>query len=188
MASAGLRINIKLEAGAKKIFEELGVDIEKALDIAMTDTADSIAVDANQNLANGIGVNSTLFNSIMVKEKPFRKEITTNVDYAGYVEFGTGPARVNKKNNKVKGKNYWPPALADKHASAHSKNAGEMEQWRKMKGKKFKTHDDLRYAIYKKGTQPQRFMGKALQKNRDSFPRFITRELKRQSQGKIVKR
>lgn len=188
MASAGLRIKMRIDEGAKKLFEELEVDIEKALNIAMTDTADKMANDANENLANSIGVNSTLFGSVMVKDKPMKKEIYTNVDYASYVEFGTGPAKRNQKGQKTGAKKYWPPALADKYASKYSKNAGSMEQWRKMKGKKFKTHDDLRFAIYKKGTKPQRFMAKSLEKNRVTFARKIGKELSRQSNGKIVKR
>ena len=187
MASGGLKISIKLKGGAKEIFKELGVNLEKAVDIAMTDTADTMANDANLVLADSIGVGSGLFNSIKVKDKPFRKEITTNIDYASYVEFGTGPQRINKKGNKVGGKQYWPPALPDKYSSKHSKNAGYLEQWRKLKTK-FKTHDEIRYAIYKNGTRPQRFMGKALGKNRGTFPRLLTRELRRQSKGKIVKR
>tara|TARA_R100001463_G_scaffold136101_1_gene200665 strand:+ start:1043 stop:1609 length:567 start_codon:yes stop_codon:yes gene_type:complete len=188
MASAGLRIKMRIDEGAKKLFEELGVDIEKALNIAMIDTADKMANDANENLAESIGVNSTLFGSVMVRDKPMRKEIYTNVDYAGHVEFGTGPAKRNKKGQKTGAKRYWPPALADKHASRHSKKAGELELWRKKKGKKFKTHEDLRFAIYKKGTRPQRFMAKSLQKNRVTFARKIGKELSRQSNGKIVKR
>ena len=188
MASAGLRIKMRIDDGAKKIFEELGVDIEKALNVAMIDTADKMANDANENLADSVGVNSSLFGSVMVRDKPMRKEIYTKVDYAGYVEFGTGPAKRNKKGQKTGAKKYWPPALADKYASNYSKNAGNMEQWRKLKGKKFKTHEDLRFAIYKKGTQPQRFMAKSLQKNRVTFARKIGEELSRQSNGKIVKR
>ena len=48
--------------------------------------------------------------------------------------------------------------------------------------------DDLRFAIYKKGTKPQRFMAKSLEKNRVTFARKIGKELSRQSNGKIVKR
>jgi hypothetical protein len=186
--SANLKVNINISDSARKIFDEIGVDIEKAVNIAMTDTADKMANDANSNLADSIGVNSRLFGSVMVNDKPMRKEIFTNVEYAGYVEFGTGPAKRNKKGQKTGAKKYWPPALADKYATNYSKNAGDMEKWRKLKGKKFKTHDNLRFAIYKKGTQPQRFMAKSLQKNKTTFVRKIGEELSRQSNGKIVKR
>ena len=56
-----LKVRIKLEAGAKDLFDELGINVEKAVDIAMTDTADAMANSANSNLADSIGVNSDLF-------------------------------------------------------------------------------------------------------------------------------
>ena len=183
--SASLSVNVKISDNARHILQEIGVNLEKALDIAMTDTADKMANDANSNLAESIGVNSTLFGSVMVKDKPFRKEISTNVDYAGHVEFGTGPSKRNQKGQKTGAKKYWPPSL--KHQSKHSKKAKQLDKWRTKKSK-FKSYDDLRFAIYKKGTRPQRFMAKSLQKNKTTFVRKIGEELSRQSNGKIVKR
>jgi len=183
--TANLKINIKISDNARKIFEEIGVSLEDAVNIAMTDTADRMANDANSNLADSIGVNSTLFGSVMVKDKPFRKEITTNVDYAGYVEFGTGPSKRDMKGRKTGAKKYWPPSLD--YDSQYSKKAKELETWRQKKSK-FKSYDDLRFAIFKKGTKPQRYMAKALQKNRTAFVEMIGKELARQSNGKIVKR
>ena len=183
--SANLKVNIKISDNARKIFDEIGVSLEDAVNIAMTDTADRMANDANSNLADSIGVNSTLFGSVMVKDKPFRKEITTNVDYAGHVEFGTGPSKRDMKGRKTGAKKYWPPSL--EHDSQHSKKAKELDKWRTKKSK-FKSYDDLRFAIFKKGTKPQRYMAKALQKNRTAFVEMIGKELARQSNGKIVKR
>ena len=184
-----LKVSIKLEAGAEALLDELGIDLKKAVDIAMTDTADAMASDANSNLADSIGVNSRLFGSVMVNDQPFRKEISTDVDYASYVEFGTGPLHVDSKGQTSPRKRYWPPADPEKYRSLKHYSAGaEMEKWRKLKGTKFKNHDELRYTIYKKGTQPQRFMGKSLEKNRLTFVRKVGKELSRQTQGKVVKR
>tara|TARA_R100000353_G_scaffold54582_1_gene43673 strand:+ start:42 stop:608 length:567 start_codon:yes stop_codon:yes gene_type:complete len=187
--SANLKVNIKISDNARKIFDEIGVSLEDAVNIAMTDTADRMANDANSNLADSIGVNSTLFGSVMVKDKPFRKEITTNVDYAGYVEFGTGPSKRDMKGRKTGAKKYWPPKLSKKNPwpSKHTVKAEALEEWRDKKSK-FKSYDDLRFAIFKKGTKPQRYMAKALQKNKTAFVEMIGKELARQSNGKIVKR
>ena len=184
-----LKVRIKLEAGAKDLFDELGINVEKAGDIAMTDTADAMANSANSNLADSIGVNSDLFGSVMVTDKPFRKEIGTKIDYASYVVFGTGPQKVDKKALTVGGKKYWPPADPEKYRSLKHFSAGaEIDKWRELKGTKFKKYDELRYAIYKKGTRPQRFMAKSLEKNRLTLVRKIGKELNRQTQGKVVKR
>jgi len=173
-----IKIRIEGDTTVRKFFKELGVNFDKAVNIAMNDTSDKIATGANENLRHDIGVNSDLFGSVVSdNNKPFRKYIGTNVEYARYVEFGTGPQRINKKGKKVGGRQYWPPSLPDKHASKHSKNAGEMEKWRKMKGGKFKTHDDLRFAIYKYGTRPQSFMRNSLQKNKRKFPEYLGKRL-----------
>tara|TARA_R100000808_G_scaffold183_1_gene1193 strand:+ start:1096 stop:1653 length:558 start_codon:yes stop_codon:yes gene_type:complete len=173
-----IKVRIENNAEVRKFFEELGVDFDKAVNIAMNDTSDKMATDANQNLSNSIGVNSDLFGSVVSdNNKPFKKYIGTKIEYAPYVEFGTGPQRINKKGKEVGGKQYWPPPLASKRATQYSKNAGEMEKWRKMKGGKFKTHDDLRYAIWKHGTRPQSFMRSSLQKNKRKFPEYLGRAL-----------
>ena len=159
-------------------FDKLGINFDKAVNVALNDTSDKMATDANQNLSNNIGVNSDLFGSVMSdNNKPDIKYIGTKVEHAPYVEFGTGPQRINKKGKKVGGKQYWPPALPDKHASRHSAKAGELEQWRQKKGGKFKTHGQLRYAIWKFGTRPQSFMRSSLQKNKRKFPHYLAKRL-----------
>ena len=173
-----MKIRIENNAEVRKFFESMWVDFDKAVNIAMNDTSDKMATDANQNLSNSIGVNSDLFGSVVSdNNKPFKKYIGTKIEYAPYVEFGTGPQRINKKGKKVGGKQYWPPPLASKRATQYSKNAGEMEKWRKMKGGKFKTHDNLRHAIWKHGTRPQSFMRSSLQKNKRKFPEYLGRAL-----------
>ena len=173
-------IKIRIENGAevRKFFDGLGVNFDKAVNIALNDTSDKMATDANANLSNSIGTNSDLFGSVVSdNNKPFRKYVGTKIRHAPFVEFGTGPQRINKKGKKVGGKQYWPPALPDKFASQYSKNAGEMEQWRKKKGCKFKTHGQLRYAIWKYGTRPQSFMRNSLQKNKRQFPKYLGKAL-----------
>ena len=173
-----IKIRIEGDTAVRQFFKELGVNFDKAVNIALNDTSDKIATGANQNLSNNVGVNSDLFGSVVSdNNKPFRKYVGTKVRHAPFVEFGTGPQRINKKGKKVGGKQYWPPALSDKIASQYSKNAGEMEKWRKMKGGKFKTHDSLRYAIWKYGTRPQSFMRNSLQKNKRRFPQYLGKRL-----------
>tara|TARA_R110002020_G_scaffold189607_3_gene388831 strand:+ start:46 stop:603 length:558 start_codon:yes stop_codon:yes gene_type:complete len=184
-------IKIRIENGAevRKFFDGLGVNFDKAVNIAMNDTSDKMASTANQNLSNNIGVNSDLFGSVVSdNNKPFKKYIGTKIRHAPFVEFGTGPQRINKKGTKIGGKQYWPPALPDKHTSKYSKNAGEMEKWRKMKGKKFKTHDDLRYAIWKHGTRPQSFMRNSLQRNKKRFPKYLGKALAEMTNAPFIKR
>ena len=184
-------IKIRVEGGttAREIFKNLGADFDKAVNIALNDTSDKMATDANANLSNSIGVNSDLFGSVVSdNNKPFRKYVGTKIRHAPFVEFGTGPQRISKKGKKVGGKRYWPPALSDKFASKYSKNAGEMEKWRKMKGKKFKTHDDLRYAIWKHGTRPQSFMRNSLQRNKKRFPKYLGKALAEMTNAPFIKR
>ena len=56
-------IKVRIENGAevRKFFEVLGVDFDKAVNIALNDTSDKMATDANTNLSNSIGTNSDLF-------------------------------------------------------------------------------------------------------------------------------
>ena len=184
-------IKIRIETGpqVRNFFKDLEVDFDKAVNIAMNDTSDKMATDANANLSNSIGVNSDLFGSVVSdNNRPFKKYVGTKIRHAPFVEFGTGPQRINKKGSKVGGKRYWPPPLASKRATQYSKNAGEMEKWRKMKGGKFKTHESLRHAIWKKGTRPQSFMRKSLQKNKRQFSKFLGRALAEMTNAPFLKR
>ena len=184
-----IKIRVEGDTTAREIFKKLGADFDKAVNIALNDTSDKMATDANANLSNSVGSNSDLFGSVVSdNNKPFRKYVGTNVRHAPFVEFGTGPQRINKKGKKVGGKRYWPPALPDKFASQYSKNAGEMEQWRKKKGGKFKSHDSLRHAIWKYGTRPQSFMRNSLQKNKRQFPKYLGKALAEMTNAPFQKR
>ena len=168
-------------------FEKLGIDFDKAVNIALNDTSDKMANTANENLANSIGVNSDLFGSVVSdNNKPMRKFIGTNVEHAPYVEFGTGPQKINKKGQKTKGKQYWPPALPKDFSGRYSGVA--LDDWRRMKGKKFDTFGDLRFAIYKYGTRPQSFLRNSLQRHKRKFPEFLAKSLSEMSGVKFEKR
>ena len=170
-------------------FDKLGINFDKAVNIALNDTADKMATTANENLANNIGVNSDLFGSVMSdNNRPMKKYVGSKIEHAPYVEFGTGPQRIDKKGTKVGGKQYWPPALPDKHASRHSAKAGQLEQWRKMKGSKHKTYGSLRYSIYKYGTRPQSFLRNSLQRNKRKFADYLAKSLSEMTGAPFHKR
>ena len=170
-------------------FDKLGINFDKAVNIALNDTADKMATTANENLANNVGVHSDLFGSVMSdNNRPMKKYVGSKIEHAPYVEFGTGPQRIDKKGTKVGGKQYWPPALPDKHASRHSAKAGQLEQWRKMKGSKHKTYGSLRYSIYKYGTRPQSFLRNSLQRNKRKFADYLAKSLSEMTGAPFHKR
>ena len=181
-------MKIKIENGAqiRKFFDTLGVNFDKAVNIAMNDTSDKMATDANKELSYGVGVNSDLFGSVVSdNNKPFKKYIGTKIEHAPYVEFGTGPQHTDKKGNPKPRERYWPPAIG---SGRYGKKAGELEKWRKMKGKQFKSHDDLRHAIWRHGTRPRPFMRRSLQKNKKVFPEYLGRALAKMANAPFSKR
>ena len=186
-------IKIKIQNGAeiRSFFDKLGVNFDEAVDVALNDTSDKIARGANQNLSNGIGVNSDLFGSVMSdNNRQFRKTIGTKIDYAPYVEFGTGPQHIDKKGQPDARKTYWPPGNPDRYQSLKYYQQGkELEKWRKMKaGGKFKNYDELRYSTYRFGTAPQSFMRSSLQTNRRKFAEYLGKRLAEMVNTTFVKR
>ena len=171
-----MKVQIKNGAQVREFFRKLDVNFDKAVNIAMNDTSDKMANAANKELSFGIGVNSDLFGSVISdNNKPFKKYVGTKIEHAPYVEFGTGPQRVDKKGNKKPGPRYWPPAVGA--AGKYAKKAGELEKWRKKKGQQFRDNNQLRHAIWRYGTRPRPFMRKALQKNKRFFPEFLGKAL-----------
>lgn len=181
-------MKIRLENGTqvRKFFRELNINFDKAVNIAMNDTSDKMATDANQNLADNIGVNSDLFGSVMSdNNKPLKKYIGTKIDYAPYVEFGTGPQHIDKRGRRKPRQRYWPPEIG---SGRYGKKAGELEKWRNQKGGKFKSHDDLRHAIWRNGTRPQSYLRNSLQRNKKQFPKYLGRALAKMANAPFLKR
>ena len=181
-----MKIRIENGAQVREFFRKLDVNFDKAVNIAMNDTSDKMANAANKELSFSIGVNSDLFGSVVSdNNKPFKKYIGTNVEHAPYVEFGTGPQRVDKKGQRKPAKRYWPPEIG---SGKYAKKASQLEAWRKKKGQQFRDNNQLRHAIWRYGTKPQGFMRKALQRNKKFFPEFLGKALAEMINAPFLKR
>ena len=162
-----MRVTIKMEPNVKKFFNNIGVNAQKALDIAMTTTAHKIQNKTSENLSEGYkgptgedgGAFDTgvLANSIHVKDENLEKKVGTNVSYAAHMEFGTGPAAGKKS--------YLPPY----------QKGTPLEQWSNRQ--QIGEPGAVALQIYRRGTFPRRYMGRAFHTEKEGILHEFAEEL-----------
>ena len=162
-----MRVTIRMEPNVKKFFANIGVNAQKALDIAMTTTAHKIQTKTMENLAEGFkapkgedgGAYDTgrLANSIMVKDENLKKKVGTNVNYAAHMEFGTGPAAGKSS--------YLPPYQKGTPLAGLSRRQQISEP------------GAVALQIYRRGTFPRRYMGRAFHTEKTGILHDFAEEL-----------
>ena len=178
--SGKMRVKILMEPNVKKFFANIGLNAQKALDIAMTTTAHKIQNQTMKNLSEGFkgpkgedgGALDTgrLANSIHVSDEYLKKKVGTNVNYAAHMEYGTGPA-VGKPS-------YLPP-----YAKGSS-----LEGWSRRQ--QIGDAGSVALQIYRRGTFPRRYMGRAFHTEKEGIIHEFAGELEEEiseSTGVTVK-
>jgi phage gpG-like protein len=165
--SGKMRVKIKMEPNVKKFFANIGLNAKKALDIAMTTTAHRIQNTTMRNLNEGYkgptgedgGALDTgrLANSIHVSDEYLNKKIGTNLNYAAHMEFGTGPA-VGKPS-------YLPPY----------QKGTSLEGWSRRQ--QVGDAGTVALQIYRRGTFPRRYMGRAFHTEKETIIHEFAAEL-----------
>ena len=162
-----MRVTIKMEPNVRKFFDNIGLNAQKALDIAMTTTAHKIQNKTMENLSEkykgptgedgGAFDTGVLANSIHVKDENLKKKVGTNVSYAAHMEFGTGPA-VGKKS-------YLPPY----------QKGTPLAQWSNRQ--QIGEPGAVALQIYRRGTFPRRYMGRAFHTEKEGILHEFAEEL-----------
>ena len=162
-----MRVTIKMEPNVRKFFDNIGLNAQKALDIAMTTTAHKIQNKTSENLSEGYkgptgedgGAFDTgiLANSIHVKDENLKKKVGTNISYAAHMEFGTGPAAGKKS--------YLPPY----------QKGTPLEQWSNRQ--QIGEPGAVALQIYRRGTFPRRYMGRAFHTEKEGILHEFAEEL-----------
>ena len=170
--SGKMRVKILMEPNVKKFFANIGLNAKKALDIAMTTTAHKIQNKTMQNLAEGFkapkgegtleepgGAYDTgrLANSIHVSDEYLKKKVGSNVSYAAHMEFGTGPA-VGKPS-------YLPPY----------QKGTSLDGWSRRQ--QIGDAGSVALQIYRRGTFPRRYMGRAFHTEKETIIHEFAEEL-----------
>ena len=146
-----LNVRFKFPVRTQKFFDNVGVNVEEAMDNVLRNVADKIMTQAMENLSEGFkgpsgedgGAYDTgvLANGFRIKDEPMKKVIGNNVSYAAHMEFGTGPAAGKKR--------YMPPYG----------DGSNLQSWSNRQ--QIGDAASVARTIYNPGTLPRRYLGRA---------------------------
>ena len=173
------KVVIKDSPRIRKFFKEIRPNCLKTLHLSLRDTADAIEAEAISNLRKGYkrsthgrdggaydrGLLAASMKGV-VEEDTYKFKVGSKSPYAAHMEFGTGPAAGRRP--------YRPPD-------------GKLGPWSKKHGK---DEDAVQQSIMRFGTQPRRFLGRAVGTKKDILPERFVKILVRKlsmAAGKQVK-
>ena len=159
----GFTIVFNKERDVRRWVQNLKQNSERAFDNALTDVAHSIETQAIKNLNEGFkkphGLHGGAIDSgrlasgFVVEDEKFRKVVGNRVRYAAHMEYGTGPAIGRPK--------YRPPEK-------------RIKGWAEAKSKR---PADVADSIWKYGTQPRRYLGRAVHQKKKDIGKRVAKNL-----------
>ena len=141
-----------------------------AVDDALTDVAMSIETQAIKNLSKGfkgpdgrdggaLDTGRLMAGFRGIDDEKLHKVVGNNVSYAAHMEYGTGPGAGMPR--------YRPPD-------------GALSGWA---GRIGKDEDEVGQIIWKRGTLPRRFLGRAFHEKKKTIPKRVAKHLTRLKEG-----
>jgi hypothetical protein len=171
-------VRIKNSPRVQKFFQEFGKHCSKTLSLSLRDTADAIEAKAVKNIMepyrkdthgkDGGALDTGRLASSMrgvVEQNEYKYTAGSALPYSAHMEFGTGPAAGKPR--------YRPPD-------------GKLGPWSKRVGK---DEEQVTSNIWTFGTQPRRFLGRAVAQKKgilpERFAKILARKLTMAAQKNI---